>query len=441
MSNYNINLFNLPLDTLNNIQVFHPTTIDGVNIILIKADTLRKDTYTCDKCGSIHKHTIKEYKPILNKYLSFNNNLVILNINKKRFVCNDCNSTFTETIPSIDKHARISNHLKKLICDDFIIAKTNKDIAIRFFVSQSSVSRLSSNMQQHIDKINYNYLPSHLGIDEFKATKDAINSMACILVDHHSKKPFDILPSRKTVDLEKYFKKFSKQALNNVKIVTMDMYEPYVILVKKYFKNATIVFDKFHIVQNFSRALNKTRISYMNTLNTNTLEYKRLKRYWKSLLSLNISPSINYYSMPCFDYKTNINKVVSEVKKYDPVLAKSHDFYQLFFYYLNTNDYESACKIIKSFKDEVSQQMRIAMNTFEKYREYSLAAYKSNYSNALTESIIQKIKLIKRNAYGYKTFIAFKRRILHYFATNSLRESLTKLPSIKNIKMYVASTI
>ena len=71
MSNYNINLFNLPLDTLNNIQVFHPTTIDGVNIILIKADTLRKDTYTCDKCGSIHKHTIKEYKPILNKYLSF----------------------------------------------------------------------------------------------------------------------------------------------------------------------------------------------------------------------------------------------------------------------------------------------------------------------------------------------------------------------------------
>ena len=88
MSNYNINLFNLPLDTLNNIQVFHPTTIDGVNIILIKADTLRKDTYTCDKCGSIHKHTIKEYKPILNKYLSFNNNLVILNINKKRFVCN-----------------------------------------------------------------------------------------------------------------------------------------------------------------------------------------------------------------------------------------------------------------------------------------------------------------------------------------------------------------
>ncbi|MDF9867854.1 transposase [Bacilli bacterium PM5-3] len=434
MSNYNINFLNLPLNTLTNIKYSPPTSIDGCSVTIIKADTLRKDFYVCDKCGSVHKHTIKEYKPIFNKFSTHDNSIVILNINKKRFVCHNCHKTFTETIPSIDKHARISNKLKKAIADEFIVAKSNKDIAIKFFVSQSTISRLSFMMDEHIDSINYNYLPTNLGIDEFKAS---YKSMACLLVDHDTKKPFDILPSRKTIDLDKYFSMFSKDALDSVKTVTMDMYDPYVLLVKKHFKNATIVFDKFHIVQNFSRALNKTRITFMNTLSTNSIEYKRLKKYWKSLLSLTIEQSLHYYSMPCFNYKTNLSDIVYTIKNYDDTLSKSYDFYQLFFYHLNNCNFKLAFSIIEAYKDKVSDKMKTAINTFLKYKEYCLEAYKSSYSNALTESMIQKIKLIKRNAFGYNSFMSFKRRILHYYATKLLRDNLTRLPKIKNIRLHI----
>lgn len=44
----------------------------------------------------------------------------------------------------------------------------------------------------------------------------------------------------------------------------MDMYKPYISLVKEIFPKAKIIMDKFHIVNNLSRALNKARIKLMN---------------------------------------------------------------------------------------------------------------------------------------------------------------------------------
>lgn len=433
MINYKLNLLKLPLDTLKNIQ-YNFKKVDGCDVLVIKADTIRKETYVCDHCKSIHKHVIKEYKEIYNKYTTLNNILVILNVRKKRFVCNDCKSTFTEKIPSIDKHARISNILKEAIKHGPIINKTGKDTAICSFVSQTTVAKVYATIESSIEKINYNYLPTKLGIDEFKATTDCKSKMACLLVDHDKKQPFDVLPSRKSIDLDKYLNKFSQEAKDKVEIVTMDMYEPYVRLVKRHFKNARIVFDKFHIVQNFTKALNKTRINHMATLETDSKEYKRLKHYWKSILSFSIKPTSNYYNLPLFDYKTNISDVVDTIISYDQTLKDSYNFYQLFFFYLNNNCFETAKLIGEHFKDIVSDKMKTAINTFIKYQEYCKEAYISNYSNALTESIIQKIKLIKRNAYGFRTFKSFKRRIMYYFQTRSIREQLTKVPRISNIR-------
>ena len=51
---------------------------------------------------------------------------------------------------------------------------------------------------------------------------------------------------------------YSKEAKNNVKI-SIDMYS-YISLIKTTFPNASIIIDKFHIVQLISRSLNKTRV-------------------------------------------------------------------------------------------------------------------------------------------------------------------------------------
>jgi transposase len=104
-----------------------------------------------------------------------------------------------------------------------------------------------------------------LCFDEFKPTKDAEGAMNFIFADAYTHKVVDIVEDRRLYRLEKYFFRFKKEARNNIKFVIVNIYSPYISLVKKRFPNAQIVFDRFHIVNLLSRTLNKTRIKVMSS--------------------------------------------------------------------------------------------------------------------------------------------------------------------------------
>ncbi|WP_340584840.1 transposase, partial [Staphylococcus aureus] len=70
-----------------------------------------------------------------------------------------------------------------------------------------------------------------------------------------------------------------------VKTVTIDMYEPYVRLFRDLFPNAAIIFDRFHIVQHLNRELNKYRVQVMNEYrNQKGPNYTIFKNNWTVLL-------------------------------------------------------------------------------------------------------------------------------------------------------------
>ena len=49
----------------------------------------------------------------------------------------------------------------------------------------------------------------------------------------------------------------------------------------------------------------------------------------------------------------------------------------------------------------------------------------SHYTNGFTEGCNNKIKVLKRNAYGYKNFRRFRNRILHIFSHKQLNKEQT----------------
>ena len=92
----------------------------------------------------------------------------------------------------------------------------------------------------------------------------AEGAMSFIFCDASNGKLIDIVEDRRLSTLKPYFMRFSKEAREGVTHVVIDMYAPYMTLIKEVFPNAKIVLDKFHVVQLLSRALNKTRIRFMN---------------------------------------------------------------------------------------------------------------------------------------------------------------------------------
>ena len=105
--------------------------------------------------------------------------------------------------------------------------------------------------------------------------------MSFHMFDGKTGKTIDIVKDRKLNSLMRYFSYYTHKARSKVKLIVIDMYSPYISLMKVMFSNAEIIIDKFHLVNLISTALNKTKINIMKNDKKN---YNKLKRYWKLLL-------------------------------------------------------------------------------------------------------------------------------------------------------------
>ncbi len=56
--------------------------------------------------------------------------------------------------------------------------------------------------------------------------------------------------------------------------------------------------------------------------------------------------------------------------------------------------------------------MKTSIKSLKAYREYIVNTMNTDYTNGVIEGINNKIKVIKRIAFGYRSFYHFKARIL-----------------------------
>ncbi|MDK7135838.1 transposase, partial [Corynebacterium sp. UMB4614] len=100
----------------------------------------------------------------------------------------------------------------------------------------------------------------------------------------------------------------------------MDLYSPYIGVVKACFPNAKIVIDRFHIVQLLNNTINSMRIEVMNEIkNSRPTDYRKLKNQWKLILKnadhLDFS---NYYYHRLYHEKTTEQRMVDYLLSLSP---------------------------------------------------------------------------------------------------------------------------
>lgn len=87
-----------------------------------------------------------------------------------------------------------------------------------------------------------------LAIDEFRGNAGG-HKFQVILTDPKSRQVLDILPERSEIVLFSYFKQFSLQERSKVRYLVIDMSEFFRSKMRMLFPNATIIADRFHLVQ------------------------------------------------------------------------------------------------------------------------------------------------------------------------------------------------
>ena len=157
--------------------------------------------------------------------------------------------------------------------------------------------------------------------------------LAFIAQDHNTKKIITILDNRRQTTIRNHFFKYSKEAREGVKIVTMDMSGHYIPLIKTIFPNARIVLDRFHIVQHMNRALKQTRIQIMKQFEKKSLEYRVLKYYWKLIQKDRRKLSPNAFYSRTFRETLTPKECLDKIFKHVPQLEKYYTLYQLLLFH------------------------------------------------------------------------------------------------------------
>lgn len=260
---------------------------------LILNDRLTYKPKACTHCGVKHQVSqdiIKHGCKKTTVRLPHGPNMpTLLRLSKQRYFCKHCERTFIAETPIVQKYRCISNFSKAQIAQELTETQSMKLIAGRYNVSTPTVVRILRKSAAALTPSGRS-LPKHIGLDEFKSVKDVTGKMSAVLVDTHNNRLIDIIEDRKQSSLIDYFSRFSKEAKASVETVTIDMYTPYLEVIKQCFPNAKIVIDRFQVVQLLNNTINIVRVQSMKGLQSSCpRDYRKLKNQWKLLLKTPIN--------------------------------------------------------------------------------------------------------------------------------------------------------
>lgn len=366
----------------------------------------------CPVCGSINENNsiVKwGFKSSLITIPSVCRFATKLNLKKQRYLCRSCGKTFTAPTPIVKKNCFISNDTRTSIILDLKDKNSEKDIAAKNCVSHMTVNRTIASLRDSFI-VPKNWLPKHLCFDEFRSVKDKENSMSFICVNSENGNVVNTFQGIRQDKIIHYFMSYKKRARNAVKTVCMDMHFPYYKVVRQCFPNAVIITDRFHIVKLISKALNQSRIDYAKKDEDNA---KKLKHYWKLIIKdSNELDDSQFRYFKCFRKMMRETDVVDHLVSLDESLKNTYELYQDLLHALKKKDPDNFYSTIERAPELIHDQMKTSLKTLLKNRDGVTNSMKYSYSNGVIEGTNNLIKVIKRIAFGYRSFVHFRVRIL-----------------------------
>ncbi|NRN93023.1 ISL3 family transposase [Lactobacillus helveticus] len=382
----------------------------------------------CPRCGQLMLKNGFKIVNVLGPSLHYQP--TIWSIRNQKYLCKPssaCPSTITELakVKDIKYRHHISQAIKQQVMIQLTANESQIDIAKELGISDWTVRRVIFNLDQFF-KPNYHWLPRHIAFDDFKSGRFAPSGMSMILMNIENHRTIDIILSRRNRYLRNYFLRYDRAARLAVRTVTVDLYTPYRHLIHELFPHAIIIADHFHVVAQAYRALNKIRVKAMNQAGNGSHQWRALKHFWKLILTpAGLLKYDNYWSRRNFGYTqlTDV-EVIQRLLAFNDDLKQAYRYYQDLILAINHRSKDELNHLLAIKWTQLPQSLQKVQRTLRRHRKEIITSFKyGDYTNGPVEGTNNKIKVIKRTAYGFRNFFNFRARILlalpnSYFAIN-----------------------
>jgi transposase len=321
---------------------------------------------------------------------------VFLVVRKRRFRCLGCGKVFTEPDPVCGPRRRTSQRFRRQLGQE-AIHQPVRHVARKEDVGETLVRRCVTEEAKRLletpDKLPQARV---LGLDEFSIRKGQVYDTA--IVDILGKLVLGVVGGHRQAELDAFFTALPQPG--EVEVVVMDMHEPFRQAVELCLPQARVVADKFHVLLHVHRALDQVR---------SRLQPQRGKKgelfHARYLLLTGVerlSPE-------------RCARLVELLGRY-PLLQQAWGLKEAFRAWYHSPSRAQAEERLTTWENSVREQgpapFKALLPMLRLWRQEILNYFDHPYTNGFLEGKNNRIKVIKRVAYGYRNALNFRQRIL-----------------------------
>lgn len=354
--------------------------------------------YYCPYCGSYELRTKDTFIRNI-KHITIGGKPSIMRIKRHKYCCKSCGKYFNGSPKGILKNQQSSEGLKTEVFYRHCEGVSKKDLSYDMGVSDSSIERW---FQQGYRKKNKEYsnarCPMVLGIDEHHFSKK--QGYVTTLVNLSKRKVFDVLPGRSERELVPYLTRL--QGKDKVRIVVMDLSANYRSIIRKYFPNAMIVADRFHVVKLALESFIKTAY----TLDTDLKKKFGLGRLLRKK-RCNLNDKQQALLSKYFETQPTVETIYEVTQKLIELLNEKRCKYKD----CKNRLVPMLINFIEVLKDCGFEHFKKLGRTMDSWQSEIGRMFRFTKSNGITEGFHRKMKLIQRRAYGFRSFANYRLRV------------------------------
>lgn len=312
--------------------------------------------------------------------------------------CLGCGRHSRQPLPGVLRCQRASEAFQKAIFQHHLDGINRSRLGRREGIGAATVERyFRRGLQRQFAEWHPPRCPQVLGIDEHFFTRR--NGYATTLCDLKNHKVYDVVLGRSEASLEAYFQRLEGKP--DVLVVCMDLSSPYRALVQRFFPNARIVADRFHVIGiiNHHFLACWREIDPTGSRNRGLLSLMRRHRH-------NLTP-------------VQQEKLAAYLLAH-PALEVIYRFKQRLCYLLlkKHRNREQCADLAPRFLRAIYQLRHAGLaqlvqlgETLNSWAEEIVAMWRFTRNNGITEGFHNKMELISRQAYGFRNFENYRLRV------------------------------
>ena len=357
----------------------------------------RRKGAVCPRCGMT---TTKEHdrRQQHKQDRRLRDKVVFLTLMKRRFRCPWCGKVFTEPDEVFGSRRRSSHRFREYLGQE-ALHQTVRRTAQKERVGEGLVRRcVVEEVGRELEVKGAKETPQFIGLDEFSVSgRRLYHTAICNLVEGEV---MEVVEGQGQQKVEEYLDKLPDPG--KVKGVAMDMHEPFRQAVQMCLPQAKIVVDKFHLIRHINGALDKVR----SRLQGGNSRGKRRDLFRSRYTLLKGTERLADWE------RAKLNQLFYRYPELGRAWVLKESFRA---WYRGTNKSKAEEKLgslEERIKDGSLPEFKELLHTLTNWREEILNYFEYPITNGFVEGKNNRIKTIKRMAYGYRNMDNFRLRIL-----------------------------